>query len=102
MKISLKPTEKSTGPFWLEGEGRRTDYKRYRSTKDLPKYSDIVIIGKKLIKILYYQTNNKHNIGAGLTGVSTAYHLKINGVKDITILDARGISEGKNLFTYFN
>lgn len=45
MSLSLKPTEKSTGSFWLEGDGRRTDYKRFRTTKDLPKFSNVVIIG---------------------------------------------------------
>lgn len=33
-------------------------------------------------------------IGAGLTGLSTAFWLTENGVKDIVVLDVRGVAEG--------
>jgi cation diffusion facilitator CzcD-associated flavoprotein CzcO len=37
-------------------------------------------------------------LGAGMTGMSCAFHLTENGVKDICVVEARGISEGPNLY----
>lgn len=70
---SLDPTE----PYWLAEAGE--PYRRFtnfRSTPDLPTRSKVVIIG------------------AGLTGISTAYWLIQQGITDVTIVDSRGVSEG--------
>ncbi|CAG8075824.1 unnamed protein product [Penicillium salamii] len=61
--------------FW---QTHHDELRDHRSTSELPSHSDIVIIG------------------AGLAGVSTAYHLTKDGgsSKSITILEARGACSG--------
>ncbi|KAJ3287261.1 hypothetical protein HK104_008704 [Borealophlyctis nickersoniae] len=67
------PCQHPTQSYWL----RDNPYENFRSTPDLPSRSDIVIIG------------------AGISGLSLAYHLLTLGcTKQITILDARGVGGG--------
>ncbi|KAF9890996.1 hypothetical protein FE257_005253 [Aspergillus nanangensis] len=74
------PVDNSTTPFWRKAPNPLLD--ELRTTPDLPEESDIVIIG------------------AGYTGIATAYHLwKQLGPHDkpypaITILEARQICSG--------
>lgn len=76
---SFLPVDNPTRPFWRL---QPHPLDELRSTPDLPEQSDIVIIG------------------AGYTGISTAYHLlKLLGSHDkpypaITILEARQICSG--------
>lgn len=68
------PTPKSTDSFWRSELHELDDL---RSTEELPKASDIVIIG------------------AGYAGVATAYHLlEAGSTASITILEARGACSG--------
>lgn len=68
------PVPNSTDPFWRSELHELDDL---RSTEELPKTSDIVIIG------------------AGYAGVATAYHLLEAGSKaSITLLEARGACSG--------
>jgi glycine/D-amino acid oxidase-like deaminating enzyme len=60
-----------TSSFWLND----SPYHVVRSTPELPSRSQVVVIG------------------GGITGVSTAYWLRKQGI-DVTLLEQRGISEG--------
>ena len=60
-----------TSSFWLND----SPYKVFRSTPELPQRSQVVVIG------------------GGITGVSTAYWLRKQGI-EVTLLEQRGISEG--------
>lgn len=60
-----------TRSFWLND----SPYQVVRTTPDLPTRSHVVVIG------------------GGITGVSTAYWLRKNGI-EVTLLEQRGISEG--------
>lgn len=57
--------------FWLTD----APYQQYQSTTELPKHSQVVVIG------------------GGITGVSTAYWLRKYGV-DVTLVEARGLAGG--------
>lgn len=69
------PVSNPGNSFWNTDAHKLHDY---RSTDDLPIYSDVVIIG------------------AGFAGVSTAYHLlkEQKTTHSITILEARGVCSG--------
>lgn len=67
------PVPNPTESFWQQEPHLLHDY---RSTEQLPPYTDILIIG------------------AGYAGVSTAYHLSKSTRKSITILEARGACSG--------
>ncbi|PCG97432.1 FAD dependent oxidoreductase [Penicillium occitanis (nom. inval.)] len=72
----LLPVSNPTVPFWQKDVHKLHDH---RSTEQIPKHSDIVIIG------------------AGYAGVSVAYHIvseKSCGDLSITILEARGACSG--------
>eukprot|EP01083_Nonionella_stella_P131343 398982_1 len=72
-QISGPPTPEATLPFWL----LNADYQNYRSSELLPQEANVVIIG------------------AGISGVSTAYHLATEYQQDdIVLLDARGVCGG--------
>ncbi|MBI1800309.1 MAG: FAD-binding oxidoreductase [Chloroflexi bacterium] len=60
-----------TKSFWLNN----APYQDYRSTPDLPQTAEVVVIG------------------GGITGVSTAYWLRKNGV-EVTLVERRGLSGG--------
>lgn len=76
---SRLPVNSYSSCYWQDPAPHEFD--NYHSTSKLPEHSDIVIIG------------------AGLAGISTAYHLiqqdsLIRSQKTITILEARGLCSG--------
>lgn len=70
------PVKNALDSFWLSGFN--SEMRDHRTTPELPKDSDIVIIG------------------AGYAGAATAYHLLKQGTQatSITILEARGACSG--------
>ncbi|KAH8597736.1 FAD dependent oxidoreductase superfamily [Bisporella sp. PMI_857] len=70
------PVPNPAVPFWQKDVHKLHDH---RSTEEMPRHSDVVIIG------------------AGYAGISAAYHLvneKSWGDRSITILEARGVCSG--------
>jgi glycine/D-amino acid oxidase-like deaminating enzyme len=71
MRIYAEDKKELTRSFWLNN----APYQSLRSTPDLPRETDVVVIG------------------GGITGVSTAYWLGKNGI-NVTLLEQRGLSGG--------
>jgi hypothetical protein len=71
------PSSDATSAYWLDS----SQYEDFQSTPALPNESQVCIIG------------------AGMTGVSAAYHLATTGYK-VLLLEARGVSSGVRAHVY--